>query len=117
MAATSLFDIELNTEKEKIDTPFLFDNIRKELEEYLLKEQVESDATHGPFSIVESVTNRLQEDFDALISEDTDKKCFIKSLTRVFALLLNAKVDTVDKIKKSQRIALETSLRIWQGQK
>lgn len=36
---------------------------------------------------------------------------------RVFALLLNTKVDTVDKIKRILKIAIETTLKIWQGQK
>ena len=64
-----------------------------------------------------SLTNKIQENYDKLIGEDTDKKRFIESITRVFALLLNTKVDAVDKIKKILRIAIETTLKIWQGQK
>ena len=45
------------------------------------------------------------------------KNHFIRSLMRVFALLLNTKVDTVDKIKRILKIAIETTLKIWQGQK
>ena len=115
MADTCLFDMELD--QEIPDTPFIFDNISQELEEYLLEEQVESDGEDGLFSIVEGVTNRLQEDLDELISDDTDEKHFIKSLTRVFAVLLNTKVDTVDKLKKILRIAVKTTLKIWRGQK
>ena len=48
------------------------------------------------------MTNKLQEDYDELIGNNTDKKRFIKSLNRVFALFLNTKVDTVDKIKKTE---------------
>ena len=111
-----LFDMELDTESKVLDTPFIFDNITNELEENLLKEQGESDAEDGLFSIVESVTNKLQEDYDELIGNNTDKKRFIKSLNRVFALFLNTKVDTVDKIKKN-RTAVKMTLKIWQGQK
>ena len=98
-------------------TAFIFDNITNELEEYLLEEQVESDYEDGLFSIAESVTNRLQEDYDELTGDDTNKNRFIKSLTKVFALLLNTKVDTVDKIKRILRIAIKTTLKIWEGQK
>ena len=63
------------------------------------------------------MTNRLQKDLDDLISDDTDKKHFIKTLMRVFAVLLNTKVDTVDKLKKILRIAVETTLKIWRRQK
>lgn len=117
MAETCLFPMKLDTESEKPDTPFIFDNIRYELEEYLLEEQEESDAEDGLFSIVENVTNNLQEDFDELIGDNNDKKRFIKSMTRVFVLLLNTKVDTVDNIKKILRIAVETTLKLWQGPK
>ena len=96
--------MELDTEPKILDTPFIFDNITNELEEYLLEEQGESDAEDGLFSIVESVTNKLQEDYDELNGNNTDKKRFIKSLTRVFALLLNTEVDTVDKIKKKTEL-------------
>ena len=111
-----LFDMELDTESKVLDTPFIFDNITNELEENLLEEQGESDAEDGLFSIVESVTNKLQEDYDELIGNNTDKKRFIKSLNRVFALFLNTKVDTVDKIKKN-RTAVKMTLKIWQGPK
>ena len=41
LSSKCLFDMELNTEPKILDTPFLFDNITYELEEYLLEEQVE----------------------------------------------------------------------------
>ena len=56
-------------------------------------------------------------DFDELIGEDKNKKRFVKALTRIFALLLNTKVNTADKIKKTLKIAIETTLKIWQGPK
>ena len=71
----------------------------------------------GIFDLSENLTSRLQEDFDGLIGEDTDKKRFVKALTCIFALLFNTKVDTADKIKRILRIAIETTLKIWQGPK
>ena len=58
---------------------------------------------------------RLQEDFDKIIGEDNNKKCFIKSLMCIFALLLNTKVDTVNKIKTILKIVVTTALEIWSG--
>ena len=116
MANTCLFDMELDAQPKIGNTSFVFDNIITEFDEYLLEEQVESDAEDGLFSIEESVTNRLQESFDELIGDDTNKKRFIKSLTRIFALLTNTKVGTVNKIKRVLRIAVETTLKICQGQ-
>ena len=112
MVNTCLFDMELDAQPKIGNTSFVFDNIITEFDEYLLEGKVESDAEDGLFSIVESVTNRLQESFDELIGDDTNKKRFIKSLTQIFALLINTKVGTVNKIKRILRIAVETTLKI-----
>ena len=111
MTSQGLFDMEID-EEHKI----IFESITNELKEFILNE-VEADAEDGFLNIVDDLTNKLQEDYEELIGEDSDKKRFIRSLTRVFALLLNTKVDTVDKIKKILKIAIETTLKIWQGQK
>ena len=39
-----------------------------------------------------------------------------KSLSKIFILLLNTKVNTAEKILKI-KIALETTVKIWSGQK
>ena len=116
MTSQGLFDMEIDEEHKIINDPYIFENITDELEEFILDE-VEADAEDGFFNIVDDLTNKLQEDYEELIGEDSDKKRFIRSLTRVFALLLNTKVDTVDKIKKILKIAVGTTLKIWQGQK
>ena len=63
------------------------------------------------------MTSRLQEGYDEIIGNNTNEKCFIRSLTRIFALLLHTKVDTINKIKEILRFAIETTLKIWQGPK
>ena len=100
MDSQTLFDMELDKKSDILDTSYIFDNVTFELEEYMLEEQIESDSEDGLFSLTEAVTNRLQDDSDEMIGDGTNKKRFIKSLTRIFALLLNTKVDTVGKIKK-----------------
>ena len=91
-----------------VDATPIFEEIIKELEEYLLEK-------NGVFDFLEALSNRIQEDFDELIGEDTDKKRFIKALTCIFALLLNTKVDTVNKIKRILKIVVETTLKTLQG--
>ena len=41
----------------------------------------------------------------------------IRSLMRIFTLILNTKVDSVNKVKKILKIAINTTLRLWSGQK
>ena len=104
MSQSDIFDMEWGYEDEKkdleIDAPFLFEEMKRELMEYLLEQQVEDDSTDRPFHFLDNLTNKLQEDFDEIIGENNDHKSFIKSLTRIFVLLLNTKVNTVEKIKK-----------------
>ena len=76
----------------------------------------DADSTDGIFDFLENLTSRLQEDFDELIGECSDKKGFVKALTRIFALLLNTKVDTADKIKRILKIAIETTLKNGKNQ-
>ena len=92
----------------------IFEEINKRLEEYLLEKSIDTDSTGSVFDFLERLSNQVQENFDELIWEDTDKKRFIEALTRIFALLPNTKVDTVEKIKRILKI---TTLKVWQGQK
>ena len=57
---------------------------------------------------------KVQEEFNELIDGESDKKQFESSLTRIFVLLLNTKVETADKIKKILKIAVETTLKTRQ---
>lgn len=116
MASVGLFEMEFDKEEEvAIDVPFLTEEMEKELKQYLLEQQVEGDSTDGPFDLIESLTNRLQEEFDEIIGEDNDKKSFIKSLTHIFAFLLTTKVDSVNKIKIILKIVIKKMLKIWSG--
>ena len=57
---------------------------------------------------------KVQEEFNELIDGNSDKKQFESLLTRIFALLLNTKVETADKIKKILKIVVETTLKTRQ---
>ena len=53
-------------------------------------------------------------EFEDLLEGDDDKKRFLKSLSKIFGLLLNTKVSTADKTKKMIRLAIETTLKYGQ---
>ena len=116
-SGNDLFSLEqIEVENTSVDATLIFEEIHKEIREYLT-EEIDTDSTDGVFDLLENLTNRLQEDFDELIVEDTDKKRFVKALTQIFALLLNTKVDTADKIKRILKIVVKTTLTIWRGPK
>ena len=113
-SSDNLFRLEQKkVDNKKFDTTRIFEEIHKEIAEYLTGE-IDTGSTDGVFDFLENLTNCLQEDFDELIGEDNDKKRFVKALTRIFELLLNTKVDTTDKIKRTVKIAIKTTLKIWQ---
>ena len=99
-----------------INNTLLFEAITTELEEYLLRKGDNADLTKGVLEVLTSLSKQVQEEFDELLGEDTNKKRFLKSLLKIFALLLNTKVTTAEKIKKIIKIALETTVKIWSGQ-
>ena len=74
----------------------------------------EVDEADEIFDLLGDLSDSLQEEFEELVAGDSDKKCFIRALSRIFALLLNTKVDTAKKIKRILKIAIETTLKIWQ---
>lgn len=99
-----------------INNTLLFEAITTELEEYLLRKGDNADLTKGVLEVLTSLSKQVQEEFDELLGEDTNKKRFLKSLSKIFALLLNTKVTTAEKIKKIIKIALETTVKIRSGQ-
>ena len=70
------------------------------------------DSTEGIFDFLSHISNSVQEEFDKLLSRDSNK--FVKAMSKIFALLLNTKVDTAEKIKRIIKITIETTLKIWQ---
>ena len=100
-ATNNLFGLEQKHVDIKIDSTLIFEEIRKELKEYLLEQSVNSDSTDSVFDFLAMLSDRIQEEFDKLFEGDSNKKRFLRALTRIFALLLNTKVDMPDKIKKN----------------
>ena len=80
---------------------------------YFKSENDNNDATDGIFNALSEIAESVQEDFEELVGKN-DKKAFVRALARIFTLLLNTNVDTIDKIKKLIKIAIETMLKIWQ---
>ena len=118
VSTSNLFELgQIEVENTNIDATLIFQEIHKEIRDYLARKGNDADSTGGVFDFLENLTSRLQEDFDELIGEYSNKKRFVKALTRIFVLLLNTRVDMADKIKRILRIAVETTLKIWQGPK
>ena len=76
-SSQDLFAFEEEIESDSvIDATHIFEDINKELEEYLLEKNIDADSTDCIFDFLESLANRVQEDFDSLIGDDTDKMLY-----------------------------------------
>ena len=100
-------------EWETADHAWLFEAINKKLEAFLAKENNDKDATDGILDFLATIFDSVQGEFDELVSGDSNKKRLVRALSRIFALLLNTKVDTAEKIKRIIKIAIETTTEVW----
>lgn len=112
----NLFESEQSWAGVETNIALVFEEITRELEAYLVTESSDQDSTDGVSDHFSSIFDAVQEEFE-LISGDDDKKRFLQALSRIFALLLNTKVDTAEKIKIILKIAIETTLKVWSGPK
>ena len=104
---------KLNT----LESVQLFEEITRAISEHVTFENKNRDSTDGIFDVLSKIADSVQEDFEELVGISSNKKHFIRALTKIFTLLLNTKVDTVEKIKKILKIAIDTMLKIWQEPK
>ena len=100
------------------DNTLIFEEVLSELEEFLLRENDNADSTDDVFEFLAKISNQIQREFLTNWSAKIPtKNASLKSLSKIFGLLLNTKVNTAEKIKKLIKIALETTVKIWSGQK
>ena len=83
----NLFRFKQIDDGTNIDSTLIFEEIRKEVEEYLLGESEDTDSTDGVFYFLSTLSEKIQEEFDELLDGNTDKKRFLRALIRIFALL------------------------------
>ena len=106
--------LEAFTELKKESQALLLKEINKELEAFLPEENNGNDETNEVFDSLSQLSVSVQEEFDELLAGDSDKKRFVRALSRIFALLLNTKLDTAKKIKRIIKVTIKTTLKIWQ---
>lgn len=69
----------------------LLEQINRELELFLCKENNVKDATDGVVDFLKYLSDSVPEEFGKLLAGDSDKKRFVRILSIIFALLLNIK--------------------------
>ena len=93
----------------KIDHTKPLGKIHTDLELSLSTETNEENEAGRILDFLRDLSDSFQEEFEDLLADDSEKKRFIRALSRIFALFLNAKVDQPKKIKSIIKIAIETT--------
>ena len=90
----------------------LFQEIEQELSQKLFNNESESDFTDGPLDFTENLVKNLQSEFDETLGESGNKRLFIRSLTKIFTILLSIKADSTEKIRQIVKIAIDAVIKI-----
>ena len=90
--------------------------IHRVLEVFLSKENNNTNSIDGIFDFLIQISDSVQEEFDERLSGGSNTKRSAKALSKKLALLLNTRVDSVKKIKRIIKIAIETTLKYGKNQ-
>ena len=115
-----LFEIEVenisNGEGLSFYPASIFQEIKQEVSQKLFNTENGDDSTDGPLNFIENLVNNLQTEFDKTLGENVDKRPFVRSLTKIFRILVSVKADSAEKIKQMIKIAINAFLKLWSGQ-
>ena len=70
----NLFGFEHTEVSSETDSTLIFEEIRKEVEEYLLGESDSTELTDRVFDFLTTLYEKIQEEFDKLLDSDSNKK-------------------------------------------
>ena len=110
-----LIEIEYETPNEQLPT-YLFEEVEEELTKILILDAGNSEEeTDGAFELIRNIVDKIRHDIEkAGLSGDLKK--FLHTLTKIFTLLLNIKVDTGDKIIKIVKLLNSLIAKKWSEQ-
>lgn len=108
---SDLIEIGFESQKEQLPT-YLFEEVEEELTKFLVLESEDEEETDGAFDLIRNIVDKIRHDIEkAGLSGDLQK--FLYTLTKIFTLLLNIKVDTGEKIFKIVKLLNSLIARKW----
>ena len=107
---------EFDKQKEQLPT-YLFEEVEEELTKNLILDGGNSEEeTDGAFELIRSIVDKIRHDIEKA-GLGRDLKKFLHTLTKIFTLLLNIKVDTGDKIIKIVKLLNSLIAKKWSERK
>ena len=108
----NLFEFESEEIKEEEQLPTeLFQEIEAELCDHILH-TVEGDETDGAIDFIKETVENIKLEIDPLV-QNSNKKTFLNTLSKIITILLSVKVDTPEKIIKVVKLIVTTTLKKW----
>lgn len=96
MSELELFEIEVENISDAeglcLYPASLFQEIEQELSQKLFNQENGDNSTDGPLDFIENLVNNLQAEFDETSGESVDGRLFVRSLTKIFKILLSVKI-------------------------
>ena len=114
----NMFEIELDQNKnknEKLPTE-LFQELETELLDSLLHKEnnndLSDDETDGPIDFIRQIVDNVREEFDGVV-EEGDRKTFLHLLTKILAVVLSVKADSIEKIISLVKLTVSKVVKTW----
>ena len=104
---------EFETENSKLPT-YLFEELESELTNKIIVNGGQEE-TDGAFDVIRNILEKVKIDFEKL-PINGDLKKFLHTISKIFTLLLNIKVDSSNKILKIVKLANALILKKWSEQ-
>ena len=110
----NMFEIELE-QKEKLPIE-LFQELETELLDSLLHKDSNNDLsydeTDGPIDFIRQIVDNVREEFDGVV-EEGDRKTFLHLLTKILAVVLSVKADSIEKIISLVKLTVSKVVKTW----
>ena len=114
----NMFEIELEqneNKNEKLPTE-LFQELETELLDSLLHKENNNDLsdneTDGPIDFIRQIVDNVREEFDGVV-EEGDRKTFLHLLTKILAVVLSVKADSIEKIISLVKLTVSKVVKTW----
>ena len=105
------FEEEIVSFSDRNELPVsLLKDIEVELCKRLMHSAEADDQTDGPLDFIQNIVETVRVEFDSFI-EGGDKKLFRQVLSKIFAILLSVKADSLEKIINIIRFAISTLIK------
>ena len=111
--SSSVFEINKNQTQNLGTKSEITEKILLVITEHTESENKDFYSRDRIFDIIQDIADSIQQEFEKLIGIDSNKKMFVRNLSKLFAILLNTDYDTAKKIKRVIKIAIETTLKLW----